>query len=630
MKLFENKKQLIRWCGWFSLGNAILLWVFCFKYLLTAFWLYVGYPLALSAKIFSITFLVLSYLAQIALLAFLPLCLFIPVIMIFPQRFLISIGLISVAFTLATYLMMDSVIYSIFHFHLTGDLLKIIMSAWDKQFFPMSYLEYILSLVISFSLLFVECAYGLFIWKVISKNQQLQGVAKGLVIFIVATIITAYSAMMFMPRNVKAEHMLATVMRTLPFYEDMDHLISREPAGRLKLELLGARDLFKSDHDRTALNYPLTKMNCAVNNKPMNLVIIVIDTWRFDMLNAEITPGIAHFSKQAWEFKEHMSGGNCTGPGVFSLFYSLPAYYWNSMTSQHRSPVLIDELLRHHYQMGIFASATLTYPAFDQNIFSAVKNLQLLTPGDSAAERDHMITQEFQQFIPKAVAANQPFFSFLFYDSAHSYCNVNNASKPFQPAIEQCDHLSLTSQTDPRPYINRYKNALHNVDAEVQQVLQTLKERALLDNTVVVITGDHGEEFNDDHMGYWGHGSNFTHYQVQTPLVVYWPGENPAVFDHATSHYDIAPTLMNKLLGCSTPSVDYSLGTDLLDKSAKSYLIANSYLNLGVMEGDQITTITSSGGLQIDQENGGNLHSTNLNSVIIKKVIADLGRFYKS
>ncbi|WP_306686870.1 sulfatase-like hydrolase/transferase [Candidatus Coxiella mudrowiae] len=54
------------------------------------------------------------------------------------------------------------------------------------------------------------------------------------------------------------------------------------------------------------------------------------------------------------------------------------------------------------------------------------------------------------------------------------------------------------------PYLNRYRNAAHFDDALVGQVLQALKGHQLLKNTIVIITADHGEEFNENHQNYWG------------------------------------------------------------------------------------------------------------------------------
>src|SRR5439155_1407290 len=68
---------------------------------------------------------------------------------------------------------------------------------------------------------------------------------------------------------------------------------------------------------------------------------------------------------------------------------------------------------------------------------------------------------------------------------------------------------------------NRYRNAVHYADSLVGTMLDALVRRGLLDDTIVLVTGDHGEEFNEH--GYWGHNGAFTPDQVHVPLVLHLP-----------------------------------------------------------------------------------------------------------
>ncbi len=68
----------------------------------------------------------------------------------------------------------------------------------------------------------------------------------------------------------------------------------------------------------------------------------------------------------------------------------------------------------------------------------------------------------------------------------------------------------LKNDSDPVPYLNRYRNAGHFDDNLVKQVLNNLATQGLLKNTIVIITADHGEEFNESHQDFWGHASDYT------------------------------------------------------------------------------------------------------------------------
>lgn len=628
LKLSKDKKSLLRWCGWFSLGNAILFWLIGLKYAPSVPWIYNAYVISLKGKVLLGLFFLSCYIGHLTVLAFLSGIAFILFALIFSRKWLVFIGSVFSAALMAWYLISDSIVYSIYHFHITYPLMQIMFDAIGKQFFAMSSLEYLWICVIGLGVIFVESALAWGIWRAIVKKKRWLGSGKWLTIFLGMIIYVAYSEI-FLIGNTVVGHMLIPVTHALPLYAEVEGFITLHPQGRSVLDALNEKDLYLPEHKTLSLKYPLHEVQCKIAKKPLNLVLIVIDTWRFDMLNTTVAPNLAAFAKQSWVFNQHMSGGNCTGPGVFSLFYGLPSYYWSAVSLQQRAPVLMEQLIEKNYQMGIFASATLKYPAFNKNIFLPIKDLRLRMPGNSPIERDKEITKEFQQFVVNVKDKKRPFFSFLFYDLAHSYCHDGDNLTPFKPAAKQCARLSLSEGSDPAPYLNRYKNAVYFVDQQVNEVIQFLRKNKLLENTVVVITGDHGEEFNDNHAGYWGHGSNFTKHQVQTPLIVYWPGEKPTVYNHQTSHYDIAPTLMNRLWGCSSNFADYSLGNNLLDNKIRPYLIANSYLNFGVLEKNKITTVSSSGRFQVEEGNGQSLPIKNLNVSVMQHVLNDLGRFYQ-
>ena len=109
-------------------------------------------------------------------------------------------------------------------------------------------------------------------------------------------------------------------------------------------------------------------------------------------------------------------------------------------------------------------------------------------------------------------------------------------------------------------------------------------------STYIVITSDHGQEFNDLNKNYWEHPSNFAQYQTKVPLVMHWPGKSPQQWQHRTSHCDIAATLMPHLLGITNPlfNVGYWIRGPILvifilyylDKLYKNNLFYDELLSL--------------------------------------------------
>jgi membrane-anchored protein YejM (alkaline phosphatase superfamily) len=288
----------------------------------------------------------------------------------------------------------------------------------------------------------------------------------------------------------------------------------------------------------------------------------------------------------------------------------------------------MEELIKNNYQIGIFSSGTLAVPNFTQTVFQAIKTRPII--GETPYVRDIAVTEHFNKFINVSKNNNRPFFSFLFYDGLHTYCGYDEDLKPLKPVIEKCQRYSLNTQTDPVPYFNRYKNALLLVDKQINNVIQLLEKNQLLDNTVILITGDHGEEFNDNHLGYWGHTSNFTSYQIKTPLILHMPNQHPQQIMYKTSHYDITPTLMPYLFHNNTSAQSYSAGKNLFDRvTYNPYLILSSYTDVGIVESNRITTISTDGYLKTYHANGKINEEEKIDPLLLKNVFQDMFRFYQ-
>jgi len=626
--MMAKRKQLLQWCAWFFAGNTLLFWLVGLRYMHAIPWMNDG-VLSFTGKIILGVFFTISYLGQLGFLACIPAFWIVLFILIFPRRnFILPIAALSSGLWLIV-LITDIAIYSSYRFHVNGILLSLILHSFSQPIFDLSAAEIIVAAVIIFTVLMGEIIFASFVWWRLEKQASKINVSKWLAIIVFGCLYFSYS-MFVLSSDSKGARIVLDSTRSLPFYTEFLGAILPIKNGQVALERTFERYLLQPSTINEPLNYPLQQLQFHAAKQKLNLLVIVIDTWRFDMLTPEVTPNVYQFAQQSTVFQHHFSGGDATGPGIFSLFYGIPSVYWSAMEEHHRGPLLIDELIKRHYQPEILASGELFEPAFNRTVFSAIKNLSVTTPGATPYDRDVRITQTFTDFIQHQKKPSPPFFGFLFYDAAHSYCAVPNNLVPFHPVAKICNRMSLSQATDPEPYFNRYKNSLLLVDEEIGQVLQLLKDHHLLDNTVVLITGDHGEEFNDNHLGYWGHASNFTHYQVQTPLILYWPHTPPKKISYMTTHYDIAPTLMTQLLGCTTLPDQYSDGVSLFQSKPISYLLVGSYIGFGIIEKDRITSIFPSGNFQITQPNGQLTHDTELRLPVMQSALRDMRKFYQS
>jgi len=263
-----------------------------------------------------------------------------------------------------------------------------------------------------------------------------------------------------------------------------------------------------------------------------------------------------------------------------------------------RPPALIDAALHRGYDFAVFASAKLTSPEFDRTVFASIRDrIPLETPGESVVARDQEITRRFLDFLDNR-AASSPFFGVLFYDSPHGYAFPEDQEPIFTPMEETIDYMALTAESDPLPIMNRLKTSYHFIDEEVGRVLDALERTGRLDDTVVIVTSDHGEEVNDTGENYWGHNGNFSPVQLRVPLAIRWPGRESRRYAHRTSHADVAPTLLTGLFGVENAPAALGNGRLLTDESPRPAIIAASWESYAAIAGERIDVVLPAAGIE--------------------------------
>jgi membrane-anchored protein YejM (alkaline phosphatase superfamily) len=599
----------LRWLGWTALANALLL--------LAIGLTYVAYARADLTPAGGI-FLFLGLLGQFLLLAFLVYLPLAALSAIVP-RWLVAAAAIPAYAALALLILIDTRVFAIYRFHLNSRVWHLLNSGVASDILPLTGGLYLLVAGYLAALVAVECALalGLRVWvKRASRRFGWPAAAVSVLIVLGSHVLHAWADANQLTDITRQVRFIpwAEMTRAGDFFEKHGWAAAETAA-------LGPRA-------GGTLRYPAAPLTCRRPAAPLNIVVILIDGWRKDFLTPQITPNLFALAQRSWRFEQHYSSANETRYGVFGALYGLDATYWDDMLRERRGPVLVDQLLAEGYRIGAWGGAPLNHPEFDLTVFAAIRSrLTLRLPGDAAWQRDAEMTRRFAAFLGEGGSA--PFFAFLFYDSTHEY-SYDPAMAPFQPAVQGGWFAEPPERRDPVPIRNRYMNSTHYADALIGQALARLKAAGHADDTIVIVTGDHGEEFNDSGLNYWGHaGGGMTRWQVQTPLIVHWPGQPARDIRHWTSHVDLAPTLMARVLGCSTPAGDYSNGRDLLDASPRPYLVAYNGIRLAVMEPDRITVLYEYGGMDVVNPDYRDIPNGKPRPEIMNEVLRDTSRFYR-
>ena len=148
----------------------------------------------------------------------------------------------------------------------------------------------------------------------------------------------------------------------------------------------------------------------------------------------------------------------------------------------------------------------------------------------------------------------------------HWLDTISAAERPFllQWLTLATHHPYSTPADYPAPFgegerRSRYWNALHYTDAMVGRLIDALAERSLLEDTLILVTGDHGEGFGQWHEGNFIHGAHLYEESVKTFLMVSTPGTHhapspPLIVHRIGSLGDILPTVL-ALTGMSAAAV---------------------------------------------------------------------------
>lgn len=489
------------------------------------------------------------------------------------------------------FLFVDTMVFGFYRFHLNYPVLSLVMSGQIVEFPLSAWAMLVAGLVALFALQW--WALGRIESQTFRLTKALRKVF--LPLFIATTLAshgihiwaaaTAYQPVMF-------------VNQYLPlFYPTIANSLLMEH-GFLDREELAKRQA-KTPKIQGGLNYPLHPLTGEALGQPKNIMLILIDSWRPDTVTEQYMPTVYQMSQDGLSFDKHYSSGNATRMGTFGLFYGLPGPYWHPMLANQRPTVLMDRLQDLDYQIGVFTSAHIESPEFNRTIFAKIPDLRIKGKNTgTAADRDIELVDDWTTWYEQR--SDKPTFSFLFFDAPHGFIFPDDYEPKFEPMSGANNPFVRSNDSDPEPIFNRYRTSTHFVDSKIKEVVAKLKEEGTYDDTVIIVTGDHGEELNDNGQNFWGHNGNFTEAQIKVPFIMIGAGvdkeSNDWPTDKMTTHFDFVPTIMKNYLGVTNDIKDYTVGEDLYGEFVdRPYTIVADYGDYAIVSEDKIFSLKGNG-----------------------------------
>lgn len=587
-----SRGTLLRWIAWFGIANAVLFALAGVRYLLA---------FGLPESGIALLYVVLASISQFALLGFLPLMLLLgPVALLIPRKGLVlTLGVILMALAL-TVLVLDTNVFAQYRYHLS--LLTVEIFAASTWVFA--------GIILFVALLFESMLAGN-IWQRLQARRGRPGV--WLALLLVGTGLVAQGIHVW--ADAVAYTPITSFTRFLPGYFPLK--------AKRRLAKLGWIDPAKVEQDRLLrrasapdagqLRYPLAPLTCAAPGELPNILFMLIDALRPDMVNAEYTPRIAQFAAEGQHFANHYSGGNSSRMGIFSMFYGLPSTYWQAFHALQLPPVFMQQLQALDYDIKAFSAVGFSSPSeIDRTVFAAVDATQRFT--STSPDGNGEITQAWQNWLTARDASDRPFFSLLYFDPGRSPINLS---------------VDAAASTELENDYAAYALGIAEIDKLVAQILLTLEQRKDQRDTLIIIASDHGYEFDDLGLGNVGHGSNYGPYQLGAVLLMDWPGRAAEKFEHRSAHQDLPGTLVRELFGCSNPYSDYSSGGNLFAAESWQWIVAGSYNSWAIVEPDKIVVTNPGGLVELLGPDYKPKPGLQLDPGRIEDVMLEMRRFYK-
>lgn len=295
-----------------------------------------------------------------------------------------------------------------------------------------------------------------------------------------------------------------------------------------------------------------------------NVLIIILDTVRAASMSLygyarPTTPHLEDWARRGVVFDQAWSTSPWTLPGHATIFSGRYPFEFRGdwgVAFDDDVATLAESFRDEGYRTGGFV-ANLYYAAWDSGLdrgfvhyedyLRSKKQLLLSSAIGQAFERwrkhrrpakpilhrrfGPFVTTAFTRWLDGSASSGRPFFAFLNYYAAH---------KPYLAPPPFGEMFSGHGVSD------RYDAAISYLDNELNELFLDLRERGLLDNTLVVVTSDHGE-FMGEH-GLAQHGNALYEPVLHVPLIIIPPiGEHRTVdrVPHPVSLRDLAATIQS-------------------------------------------------------------------------------------
>ncbi len=325
----------------------------------------------------------------------------------------------------------------------------------------------------------------------------------------------------------------------------------------------------------------------SVSNNTPNILLILIDTMRADHLQCygyerDISPTLDSLASEGTMWQNVQGQGAWTLPTMATIFSGLTEREHLAGIRDGQQYALDEELLtlpEIFKQNGYQTAGFYTVPVmgegygFDQGMDHCdMEGCAVIFPAD-------VMVDKYLSWSDSLYNDNEPFFTVLhFFDPHFQYDPPAPWNSKFSSPSHPGTHWALGSASrminawgngiitmnDMSRMVDLYDGEIAYLNTQLSRLFSSLRKRGMLDNTLVVVIADHGEEFAEH--GGVTHGVQLHSEITGIPLIITGPGvENNTIKTDLVGQVDVFPTILG-YAGISLPeSLSGISGIDILN-----------------------------------------------------------------
>jgi arylsulfatase len=326
-----------------------------------------------------------------------------------------------------------------------------------------------------------------------------------------------------------------------------------------------------TDHEALAkynpeiLNLQEKVLNINFTMEKPNVIFILLESVSANKIGfygreRNVTPTIDELAEKGIVFMNAYSTATHSDyaqPALLSSRYTLTNQYRTISADDNPKKFIWDIFKENNYTTGYYSSQNdlwenietyINYTNFDNYTNSLTDGKTDYGSGRQSKDFDFRTTERAITWLNETIGKNESFFLYLNFQATHPPFAYPEEYSFYQPDE---DNGMSTIGFGGKDTQNIYDNAIRYVDAQIRQILDFIEKNNETENTVIIITADHGHDLENLHeIG--GHGNTLYDEGLLVPAIFFFPGIEHQIIKDRVSHIDFVPTTID-ILGYKIP-----------------------------------------------------------------------------